>query len=261
MTREEIVKALKPIADGLFGKQRRPSYEKPHYEIRGLNDMLQDLTAVAPDNWWPYAFSRDPINGKLTDGQRVQLMHKSVQCGYEYADKIAEEYGTDDPVQIAKKMGMVVTYPEFPERTDRVLFAEFKPANQIRIYMDAVYKAKNLLRDRKTAEILTDKLNVSKLLLSHELFHYIEEKYKDTIFTRTEKIRLWELGPFHNDSVLMADSEAAAMAFAQRLNHLPYFPYVLDVFMVYGYSMEEASGLYEEMMTLLEQGRVKGDNT
>ena len=151
MTREEIVKALKPIADG----------------------------------------------------QRVQLMHKSVQCGYEYADKIAEEYGTDDPVQIAKKMGMVVTYPEFPERTDRVLFAEFKPANQIRIYMDAVYKAKNLLRDRKTAEILTDKLNVSKLLLSHELFHYIEEKYKDTIFTRTEKIRRWELGPLHNDSVLI----------------------------------------------------------
>ena len=104
MTREEIAKALKPIADGLFGKQRRPSYEKPLYEIRGLNDMLQDLTAVAPDDWWPYAFSRDPIDGKLTDGQRVQLMHKSVQCGYEYADKIAEEYGTDDPVQIAKKM-------------------------------------------------------------------------------------------------------------------------------------------------------------
>lgn len=215
MTREEIAKALKPIADGLFGKQRRPSYEKPHYEIRGLNDMLRDLTAVA----------------------------------------------ADDPVQIAKKMGMVVTYPEFPERTNRVLFAEFKPANQIRIYMDAVYKAKNLLRDRKTAEILTDKLNVSKLLLSHELFHYIEEKYKDTIFTRTEKIRLWKLGPLHNDSVLMADSEAAAMAFAQRLNHLPYFPYVPDVFMVYGYSMEEASGLYEELMTLLEQGREKGDNT
>lgn len=139
----------------------------------------------------------------IADGQRVQLMHKSVQCGYEYADKIAEEYGTDDPVQIAKKMGMVVTYPEFPERTDRVLFAEFKPSNQIRIYMDAVYKAKNLLRDRKTAKILTDKLNVSKLLLSHELFHYIEEKYKDTIFTRTEKIRLWELGPLHNDSVLI----------------------------------------------------------
>ncbi len=45
--------------------------------------------------------------------------------------------------------------------------------------MDAVYKAKNLLRDRTTAEILTDKLDVSKLLLSHELFHYIEEKYKE----------------------------------------------------------------------------------
>ena len=40
------------------------------------------------------------------------------------------------------------------------------------------------------------------------------------------------------------------MSFAQELNHLPYFPYVMDVFLVYDYSAEEASGLYEEMMTL-----------
>ena len=38
------------------------------------------------------------------------------------------------------------------------------------------------------------------------------------------------------------------MAFAQAVTGIPYSPYVMDVFLVYGYSPEEASGLYEEMM-------------
>ena len=76
----------------------------------------------------------------------------------------------------------------------------------------------------------------------------MEEKYKKEIFTKQEKIRLWSFGPLHNDSIIIALSEIAAMAFAQAVTGIPYSPYVMDVFLVYGYSPEEASGLYEEMM-------------
>ena len=76
----------------------------------------------------------------------------------------------------------------------------------------------------------------------------MEETYQREIYTQTEKIRLWSLGPLHNDSRIIALSEIAAMAFARELTGLPYAPYVMDVFLVYGYSPEEASGLYEEMM-------------
>ena len=38
------------------------------------------------------------------------------------------------------------------------------------------------------------------------------------------------------------------MAFARELIGLSYSPYVMDVFLVYGYNPEEASGLYEEIM-------------
>lgn len=72
--------------------------------------------------------------------------------------------------------------------------------------------------------------------------HYLEEhsdiKLVDTYY------------PIHNDSAVIALSEIAAMAFAGELTGLPYSPYVMDVFLVYGYSPEEASGLYEEMMEL-----------
>lgn len=248
MTKDEFKKAMKPIIDGMLGKQRKPVYEKPHYQIRDLNDMMADLVAVPGQDWYRYAFSRDPLNGKLNDEQRRIWTQKAISCGYEYADKAAAEYGSRDPSVIAQKMGMEVTTPNLPNKTDRVLFADFTPPNHIRIYMDAVRKAEDLLRDPETADLMTSRLQVSDILLSHELFHVIEERHKKEIYTRTEKVRLWHIGTLHNDSVLIANSEIAAMAFAQRLNDLPYFPYVLDVFLVYGYSPEEASGLYEEMM-------------
>ena len=56
------------------------------------------------------------------------------------------------------------------------------------------------------------------------------------------------MGPLHNDSTVIVLSEIAAMAFAQAITGIPYSPYVMDVFLVYGYSPEEASGLYEEIM-------------
>ncbi len=250
MTKEELQEALKPIAQGLFGKQGARRYERPHFPLRSLEEMLKDLTQIPPEEWFAYVFSREPLNGKFMDGQRKQWMGKSIACGREYAGKICREYGCSEPEQLAKAMGMKVSYPTYPEKADRVLFAEFREPDTIHIYMDAVKKAGKFLAKPEISEILTDKLDIANLLLAHELFHYVEEKHKKEIFTRTEKVRLWSLGPIHNDSAVIALSEIAAMAFAGELTGLPYSPYVMDVFLVYGYSPEEASGLYEEMMEL-----------
>ena len=54
--------------------------------------------------------------------------------------------------------------------------------------------------------------------------HNVEEKYKHEIYTKTEKIRLWSLGPVHNDSTIIALSEIAAMAFAKEITGIPYAP-------------------------------------
>jgi len=145
-------------------------------------------------------------------------------------------------------MGLKVEYPTFPENADRVLFAEFREPGNIKIYMDAVKKADKFTERPEVREVLTEQLDIKSLLLAHELFHFVEEKYKKEIFTKQEKIRLWSLGPLHNDSTIIALSEVAAMAFAQAITGIPYSPYVMDVFLVYGYSPEEASGLYEEIM-------------
>ena len=245
-----IKQKLKPIADGLFGKQRITRYEKPHYEIRNLSYMLDRLTKIPSVEWRHYAFSREPLNGKFSPEQRLDWMQKSIECGKIYADRMISEYESDNADIIAKRLGLEVFYPQYPEKTDRVLFADFIKPNRINIFMDAVNRAEKLLRKESVKKILGDNMKPAKIILSHEIFHHIEEKYSKEIFTRTEKIRLWSIGPLHNDSGIYALGEIAAMSFAQELNHLTYSPYLMDVFLVYDYSAEEASGLYEEMMTL-----------
>ncbi|MBQ9628226.1 MAG: hypothetical protein IJR43_03060 [Synergistaceae bacterium] len=250
MNWEYIKQKLKPIADGLFGKQRITRYERPHYEIRKLDYMLGKLAMIPAIEWRHYAFSREPLNGKFSPSQRLEWMRKSIECGKIYAQRMIAEYESDDADIIAHRLGLEVFYPQYPEKTDRVLFADFIKPDRINIFMDAVNRAEKLLRKESVKKILGDNIKPAKIILSHEIFHHIEEKYRHEIFTRTEKIRLWSLGPLHNDSGIYALGEIAAMSFAQELNHLTYFPYLMDVFLVYDYSPEEASGLYEEMMTL-----------
>lgn len=248
MTKERLKELWNPIAVGLFGKQGTTRYQRPHFAERPLDMMLEDLLAIPQEDWCIYAFSTEPLNGKFTDEQRYAYAAASEECGRTYAKRVAQQYGTSKPTQLARAMNMNVSYMEYPEKTDRVLFAEFREPNAIRIYMDAVRRARALLEQPSTSKLLTDKLDVSELLLAHELFHYVEEAHKDSIYTRTEKIELWSLGPVRNRSAVIAFSEIAAMAFAQELTGLPYSPYLLNLFLVFGYSPQEASALYETMM-------------
>ena len=240
----------KPIAEGLFGKQKSPRYERPHYALRPVEYILERLVNIPELDWRHYAFSREPLNGKFTHSQRLDWMRKSLECGRDYARRMASEFGSDDPEVIARKLGLKVSYPQYPEKTDRVLFAEFVMPDRVNIFMDAVRRAEKLLQRHAVRRLLGEKLNLSKVILSHEIFHHVEDKYSSEIFTRTEKVRLWSLGPLHNDSGIFALGEIAAMSFAKELNHLPYSPYILDVFLMYDYSAEEAGGLYEEIMEL-----------
>lgn len=248
MDKETFQTGVKTIKQGLLGKQGANRYQRPHFMIRPLAAMLRDLVEMDPVDWYGYAFSREPLNGKFNDEQRIMWTKEAIACGMEYAKKAAKESGSKNPIVIAEKMGMEVSYPDYPEKTDRVLFGEFREPNKINIYMDAVNKASKSLQEPGVKEVLTSSLNISHLLLAHELFHCIEDKYRKEIYTKTKRVRLWNVGPLHNDSEIYTLGEIAGMAFAQELCGLPYSPFVMDVFLVYGYSPEEASGLYEEIM-------------
>ena len=237
------------VLEGIFSKQRTQIYKRPEFEERELADMLKELSNIPLLHWDKYAFSRDPLEAKVSDENKQIYMRKSWECGIEWAEKLRMKYGDISAEKLADLLGMNVEYPVLPENTDRILFAEYREPNSIRIYLDAINKARIFLEDNNIKEIIGE-ANISDILLLHELFHSVEEKHKKEIYTKTEKTILWSIGPIQYKSNLIALSEIAAMGFAFGYAKIDFSPYLLDILLVYGYSKNEASGLYEDMIEL-----------
>ena len=78
---------LRPLFDGIFGKQRTVLYKRPNFERRNLDDMLKELAKIPLLQWDRYVFSREPLDGRISASQRQVYMQKAWDCGVEWADK------------------------------------------------------------------------------------------------------------------------------------------------------------------------------
>lgn len=235
--------------DGLFGKQRGylDRIRKEDVAVESIGSILRSLSALPQEAWMKYAFSREPLNGRFTDAERIALGEKADACGRFYASELTRAFASEDIDTIVSCLHLQVECPEIPQHADRVLFAEFREPDRINIFMDGIRKCSPFLEDPAVRDALGD-TDIRKLLLGHEIFHFVEEKHKAEIFTHTYRHTLWTLGPLKNRSEIAVLSEIAAMGFTRELNHLSFSPYLMDAFLIYGYSPEAASQLCREML-------------
>lgn len=226
----------------------QPDVSLPDTPIRSAQVIVKDLIAIPETDWWKYAFSREPMNGRFTDEQRRDMYEKAMECGRRKADECLATYGNITPEQLAQRMGMDVRFPSMPQSRSRILFAEFKEPETICVYQDGIEKGEALLGEDDVQNVLRGPIDLAQILIAHELFHVCELK-DPTIWTKTYTVELWKLGWFINRSPVAVLSEIAAMAFSSRMNHLSFSAYVLDAFLVFGYSPVAGSALYDEMMS------------
>ncbi|EOS60196.1 hypothetical protein C815_01576 [Firmicutes bacterium M10-2] len=232
------------FARSLLGK---PEVSIPDTTIQSAKVLMKDLTAIPEADWWKYAFSREPMNGRFTDTQRRDMYEKAMICGHKKAEECLAAYGNISPEQLARIMGMDVRFPHMPQSRSRILFAEFKEPDTIYVYQDGIEKGEALFSEKGVYEVLPEPIDLAQILIAHELFHVCELK-DPTLWTKTYTVELWKLGWFVNRSPVAVLSEIAAMAFASRLNGLSFSAYVLDAFLAFGYSPIAGSALYDEMM-------------
>lgn len=79
-----------------------------------MKDMVQTLEGVTEEAWGRYAFAREPLERKFTSQEKDAYTVKANACGREWAKRISEKYGTEDPKILAGKMGMKVKMPKVP---------------------------------------------------------------------------------------------------------------------------------------------------
>lgn len=223
-------------------------YAPKHGTPLPLDAMLADVRGMSSLEWASYAFGRDPLRGRLTPEQMLDLAQRALDCGREEAERLRAAYGQQtEPSAIAQRLGIHLTYPDMPNGGGQVVFAQFEEPDKITVFMDTVNKANEMLRTNAAVrEILGDR-SIKQVLIAHEIFHYVELSNKDEIFTQSYKLRLWKVGPFRNDSRISCLAEIAGMEFARTLLGIPFCPYLYDIFFVYLYGDTSASDLYRSI--------------
>ena len=225
----------------------------PPKPILDIKEMLEKLSEVTDEQWGRYAFRKELLRRKFTEEQRQAYTIRANECGVEYAQKMIREFNTRDPKKLAEKLGATVSFPSRPERSikgNQVLFAQFAEPDKISVFTDCTERANDAAEEFGLSRYFAEK-SIRNILVAHEVFHMVEFKYQDSIFTRTEKINLLPFKIISNWSTIRCLGEMAGMRFAKEVLELPFSPYLLDVFLLHLYHRQKASDLYRAIMKII----------
>lgn len=214
-----------------------------------LEEMIQNLLQVDDESWGLYAFSRDLLKDRIPADKKSEMIQKAMTCGIEYAQRMIRECGSNDVNTIAEKLKLKIISRDANLTGNRILFASYTPPNEIEIMHEPVNQAIQLISKIESILIeLFNKDGIMDTILGHEIFHYLEDQFEQEIYTRTEKILLWNFLGFKNLSTIRTLGEIGAMAFTKELNGLTYSPFILDVLLYYGYNSTSAGKIYRDVL-------------
>jgi len=216
-----------------------------------LNEMVRRLRGVGDIAWGRYAFSHDLLRGRVPFAKQDEMTLNAAACGIEWARRMTERTGAADPDSMREALGLTLTENDLDmTENPRPLFAQFIPDNRIEIMCQPVRLYTGLYEREADRALLPRPEEVRALLLAHELFHHVEELYKDEIYSRTVTIRLWKLFFIKWDSTVRAVGEIAAMSFAKALTGAGFSPFLLDVLLLFGYNQEHARHVFKSILEI-----------
>ncbi len=212
-----------------------------------IKESTIELLKLNDFEWGMYAFSRDPLEGKLSVEEKRELIIQANKCGAEQAEKLKVQFGIKSVKEYAKKLKIQIIREDSDGSDNYIVFAKFNYPDKATIYSGNVKKVEKLIEENGMGKLLGH-VNIESMLLAHEMYHYFEESDKE-IFTKTKKIVLWKLGSLQYKSKLIALSEIAAMSFARELLNLNYNPYLFDAIMLYPHDAKKTQSLIDEILT------------
>lgn len=217
-----------------------------------LVEMIQDLLQVDDESWGLYALSRDLLKERIPADKKAEMIIKATACGREYAQRTIREFGCRDAHTIAEKLKLKIVSKDVNLTGNRILFACYTPPDEIEIMTEPIQKAVQLILKKESKLIeLFDNHSIMDTILGHEIFHYLEDQFEQEIYTRTEKILLWNFLGYKNYSTIRTLGEIAAMAFTKELNGLTFSPFILDVLLYYGYNSSSAEKIYRDVLGMI----------
>lgn len=209
-------------------------------------EKWERLLKMTDMEWGHYAFCREPLRHRLTFEQKTEYIQKAIESGVEQARYLQDTYGKMDIPEYIQRLSLQVTKEDAQGMHDYLVFAQYNYPRDIKLFTMNI-EAVNAMLTQKNYWQQVEHVQVENMLLAHEMYHFLEET-KENVYSKTEKIILWSIGPFKYRSGLIALSEIAAMSFAKELLNISYNPYVFDALMLYPHDAGRAEQLVEEIL-------------
>lgn len=223
-----------------------------------VEEMFYQLEQLSNEEWAIYAFSKEPLNGKVPANLRQELIGKAIQSGQEQAQICMKQFGQEDVLKVCEHLKLQVEMPDMPSGGGHVIFGQYIEPNQIILYQDCLKKVQSLLDNNDIPITLTQ---IHDILLMHEVYHHLEYVNQHTLFTRTYRLKLWKFLHYTHTSPLYCLGEIAAMIFAQSYLKLSFSPNILDVLLVCAYDIDSGRAIYQNIMNVLRGGEYASKST
>lgn len=237
-----VVRLLKAF----FGSANNAADQPPQQPWYTPEEIAQSLCSLPDSAFDEYVFQREPLRDKLNADLRRQLAQNARESGRQAARQLKNQYPHTTVEELCKQLGCTVERRPMPQDGGRVLYAQFVQPGEITLFTHCLDTAAQWAKPTGLLTCL-QRPQLEPVLLAHELYHVVEER-SPQLFAAAYRLRLWQLGPLHNDSPLVCLSEIAAMAFAKELTGLEFCPYALDALLLYGYDPAGACMVRDEIM-------------
>ena len=224
-------------------------------QITSLIEMIQALRRIDEEAWGAYAFSAGLLNNRIPEEEKRGMIQKAIRCGEDCADRVVRETGESSPAAVASRFGLTIVESNLPMIGRRKVFAQFTPPRKIEIFQEPLERYAGVLagaNDQQAAQLIPAQ-EVYSLVLGHEIYHFVEERSSDTIYSRTEKYTLWHFFGFRYATAVNALGEIAGMAFSRKLSQVAYSPFLLDVLLFFDYNYEQTTAIFQNIMKMSEK--------
>lgn len=214
-----------------------------------MNEKLTRLLGFDDIVYGRYAFEFELIKDRISMDERDSLALQAIECGQKAADKILSE--GKDIYSVAEEEKLEIKESEdTPEHFTDTLLGLFQYPNKITIMKKAIHSA---VEEGKRQGLEIDERKAIQTVISHEIFHFLENKNPKDYMTKVTKVTTFHLGPIRLKSKVAVLSEIAAMAFAKRLTGLSFSPYILDYLLMNTIDKSKAQDIYSAVIECSEK--------
>ena len=202
-----------------------------------MDRKIEDLIQLCDRNYALYQLNKDLLANKIDEEEKEEIIILSQKCGRELAERIKEENPELDIEDYVRKLEIKIENKKSDDLKNFISFGSFQEPNTIILYDDTVKMTVEYIQ-KKNIEFL-NKINIREMIITHELFHYLETRNQE-MYSNRKKIVLWNLFSYKHLSRINAISEIAASSFIKELLNLEFVPNIIDIILLN--SIDESIG-------------------